>query len=105
LIKIIGVASTVIMDPQLITELAKIHIGFKLPVFSLSMITWNDLVVGTLLFTLPQIPLTLGNAMIAIVAENNELFPDLFSDPPVDSNRRIRQETGAANCRAAGRTL
>ena len=73
---IIGVVSAVIMNPQLMPELAKIHIGFKLPVFSLPMITWNDIVVGTLLFTLPQIPLTLGNAVIAIVAENNELFPD-----------------------------
>ena len=73
---VIGVVSAVIMNPQLISELAKIHIGFKLPVFSLPMITWNDIIVGTLLFTLPQIPLTLGNAVIAIVAENNELFPD-----------------------------
>ena len=73
---IIGVVSAVIMDPQLMSELAKIHIGFNLPVFSLSTMTWNDLVVGTLLFTLHQIPLTLGNAVIAIVAENNELFPD-----------------------------
>ena len=73
---IIGVASAVIMDPKLTSELAGIHVGFKLPVFSLSAVTWNDLVVGTLLFTLPQIPLTLGNAVIAIVAENNELFPD-----------------------------
>ncbi len=73
---IIGVASAVIMNPQLMPELAKIHIGFKLPGFSLPMITWNDLVTGTLIFTLPQIPLTLGNAVIAIVAENNELFPD-----------------------------
>jgi hypothetical protein len=73
---IIGVVSAVIMNPQIISELAKIHIGFKLPVFSLPMVTWNDLVTGTLLFTIPQIPLTLGNAVIAIVAENNELFPD-----------------------------
>ena len=73
---VIGVVSAVIMNPQLIHELAKIHIGFKLPIFSLPMITWNDIIVGTLLFTLPQIPLTLGNAVIAIVAENNELFPD-----------------------------
>jgi hypothetical protein len=73
---IIGVVSAVIMNPQIISELAKIHIGFKLPVFSLPMITWNDLVTGTLIFTIPQIPLTLGNAVIAIVAENNELFPD-----------------------------
>jgi hypothetical protein len=73
---IIGIVSAVIMDPLLMPELAKIHIGFKLPVFSLSAMTWNDVVVGTLLFTLPQIPLTLGNAVIAITAENNELFPD-----------------------------
>lgn len=73
---IIGVVSAVIMNPQLMSELAKIHIGFKLPVFSLPMITWNELVTGTLLFTIPQIPLTLGNAVIAITAENNELFPD-----------------------------
>ena len=73
---IIGVVSAVIMNPQIMSELAKIHIGFNLPVFSLPMITWNDLVTGTLLFTIPQIPLTLGNAVIAITAENNELFPD-----------------------------
>jgi len=73
---IIGVVSAVIMDPQLMSELAKIHVGFKLPVFSLSAMTWNDLVAGTLLLTLPQIPLTFGNAVIAIVAKNNELFPD-----------------------------
>ena len=73
---VIGVFSAVVMDPNLLSELAKIHVGFKLPVFSLSAMTWNDLVTGTLLFTLPQIPLTLGNAVIAIVAENNELFPD-----------------------------
>ncbi len=73
---IMGVVSAVIMDPQLTSELAKIHIGFNLPVFSLSAMTWSDVITGTLLFTLPQIPLTLGNAVIAIVAENNELFPD-----------------------------
>ncbi len=73
---IIGVVSAVIMNPEIMSELAKIHIGFTLPVFSLPMITWNHLVAGTLLFTIPQIPLTLGNAVIAIVSENNELYPD-----------------------------
>ena len=73
---IIGVASAVITNPQILSELAKIHVGFSMPIFSLPMITWNDLVTGTLLFTLPQIPLTLGNAVIAITAENNEHFPD-----------------------------
>ncbi len=73
---LIGVGSAPIMNPAILHELAKIHVGFKLPVFALPSITWNDLVVGTLLFTIPQIPLTIGNAVIAIVAENNELFPD-----------------------------
>jgi len=73
---LIGVVSSVIMNPDIMPELAKIHIGFTLPVFSLPIISWNDLVTGTLLFTIPQIPLTLGNAVIAIVAENNELYPD-----------------------------
>ncbi len=73
---VIGIVSAVIMDPTLVAELAKIHVGFRLPAFSLHMITWNDIVMGTLLFTIPQIPLTLGNAVIAITAENNELFPD-----------------------------
>lgn len=73
---IIGIVSSVIMSPEFLSELAGIHVGFRLPVFSLDMITWNDVVTGTLLFTIPQIPLTLGNAVIAITAENNELFPD-----------------------------
>jgi hypothetical protein len=73
---VMGIVSAVLMNPPLISELAKIHVGFRLPVFSLHMITWNDIVMGTLLFTIPQIPLTLGNAVIAITAENNELFPD-----------------------------
>lgn len=73
---IIGVVSAVVMNPELLSELAKIHVGFKVPEFSLSGMTWNDIITGTLIFTLPQIPLTLGNAVIAITAENNELFPD-----------------------------
>ncbi len=73
---LIGVGSAPIMNPAILHELAKIHVGFKLPVFALPSITWNDVVVGTLLFTIPQIPLTIGNAVIGIVAENNELFPD-----------------------------
>jgi len=73
---LIGVGSAPIMNSEILHELAKIHVGFKLPVFALPSLTWNDLVVGTLLFTIPQLPLTIGNAVIAIVAENNELFPD-----------------------------
>mgnify|MGYP000884169739 FL=1 len=73
---VIGVASAVIVNPQLMEELKAVHIGFRYPEFSLPTIRWSDVLTGTLLFTIPQIPLTLGNAVIAITAENNELFPD-----------------------------
>jgi len=73
---LIGVGSAPVMNPEILHDLAKIHAGFKLPVFSLPSIAWSDFAVGTLLFTIPQIPMTIGNAVIAIVAENNELFPD-----------------------------
>lgn len=73
---LLGVVAAVINKPELLTELAHINIGFRLPEFGLHKIAWDDIVTGTLLFTLPQIPLTLGNAVVAITAENNELFPD-----------------------------
>jgi len=73
---IIGVVSALILSPQLLADLARIDLRFRLPQFGLHALTWNDIVTGTLLFTIPQIPLTLGNAVIAITAENNELFPE-----------------------------
>jgi len=73
---VIGIVSAVIMDPGILSQFAAVQVSFKMPVFSLPMISWNDIVTGTLLFTIPQIPLTLGNAVIAITAENNHLFPD-----------------------------
>jgi len=72
----LGVVSAVVINPAALRDLAHVHPGFRLPEFALSHITWNDIAKGTLLFTLPQIPLTLGNAAIAITAENNYLFPD-----------------------------
>ena len=73
---LMGVAYAVIAEPGGLAQLAGIHPGFKLPLFSLPTVGWNDLALGTLVLALPQIPLTLGNAVIAIVAENNELFPE-----------------------------
>jgi VIT1/CCC1 family predicted Fe2+/Mn2+ transporter len=41
----------------------------------LADLSWNQLMLGTLLLAVPQIPLTLGNAVIATKEENNRLFP------------------------------
>lgn len=73
---LIGLVSAVVMDPGLLRELSGIHPGFRLPEFQAGYVTWEDILKGTLLFTIPQIPLTLGNAVIAVTAENNRLFPD-----------------------------
>jgi xanthine/uracil permease len=63
-----------------------------LPTFALSQLTWSDLVIGAVFLALPQIPLTLGNAVIAITEENNRLFPNC----PV-SEKKISTSTGLIN--------
>ena len=73
---IFGIIAALVKDPGLLKELATIHLSFQLPQFALSHITWSDFVTGSLVLGIPQIPLTLGNAVIAITVENNRLFPE-----------------------------
>jgi MFS superfamily sulfate permease-like transporter len=73
---IIGVASALIKNPDLYKELSVIHFDFQLPHFVLGQITWQDFIKGALVLGIAQVPLTFGNAVIAITAENNRLFPE-----------------------------
>ncbi len=73
---VIGLAAAFIRDPGLIRELSGIKFDFRMPQFSLGEITWPDFVKGSLILAIPQIPLTLGNAVIAVTSENNRLFPE-----------------------------
>ncbi|MCL4466540.1 MAG: putative sulfate/molybdate transporter [Chloroflexi bacterium] len=72
----LGIVYSFVQNPSLVGQLSGVSLHFRLPEFALGKITWNDLVMGTLILGLPQVPLTLGNAILGIVAENNELFPD-----------------------------
>jgi len=72
----VGVAYSLLANPALFGQLAGVSLHFRLPELALGRITWTDLVMGTLILGLPQAPLTLGNAILGIAAENNELFPD-----------------------------
>jgi Molybdate transporter of MFS superfamily len=63
-------------DPTSLDALRTVSVEPRLPTFALSQLTWNDLMIGTAFLALPQVPLTLGNAVIAITEENNRLFPD-----------------------------
>jgi MFS superfamily sulfate permease-like transporter len=76
LLLLFGAAYGVFSDPTLVDALHTVHIEPRLPSFVLTDIGLNDLMIGVVFLALPQIPLTLGNAVIAITEENNRLFPD-----------------------------
>jgi hypothetical protein len=60
----------------LIEELSHLSIRFRWPELTFGRISWKELFSGFVILGLPQAPLTLGNAIIATVAENNAYFPD-----------------------------
>jgi hypothetical protein len=72
----IGGAVALVREPSLLESLARMSFHFRLPASGLAQIGWSDLVTGILVLGLPQLPLTLGNAIIATVEENNTHFPD-----------------------------
>lgn len=78
--------------PELLAQLGAAQVGLATPAFALAGIGWNEVAAGVLLLALPQLPLTLGNAVIAITDENNRLFPQA----PVTTGR-IAVSTGLMN--------
>lgn len=70
-----GAVVGAVQNPALLDALSKTGIAFHTPVFALGELSWNQFFIGAVLLALPQIPLTLGNAVIAIKEENNRLFP------------------------------
>lgn len=73
---VLGAAAAYVLDPVGARQVLSMAPGFRLPELTVGAMSWSDLVTGTLVLAIPQIPLTIGNAVIAIRAENNELFPD-----------------------------
>ena len=71
-----GIIIAFIQKPELIGELSHLSIRFRWPELTFGKISWKELLSGFILLGLPQAPLTLGNAIIATVAENNAHFPD-----------------------------
>ncbi len=72
----LGVGVALVREPTLLGDLTRLSVHFRLPTSGFSQIGWRDLATGTLVLGLPQLPLTLGNAIIATVEENNTHFPD-----------------------------
>jgi len=97
LLLVCGAAYGLVSDPSLVDALRTVQLELRWPTFALSQLTWNDLVIGAVFLALPQIPLTLGNAVIAITEENNRLFANR---PVTESN--ISTSTGLMNLMSAG---
>lgn len=89
---LLGAGVALWQNPGLVAELSQAAPRFHLPSPGLGQVSWEGLLGGTLLLALPQIPLTLGNAIIAIAAETNRLFPQRAV-----SERRIACSTGLMN--------
>jgi MFS superfamily sulfate permease-like transporter len=71
-----GAAAALVTDPALSSELATVRPDFRLPSFALASVTWTDVLAGVAFLAIPQLPLTFGNAILALKEENNRLFPD-----------------------------
>lgn len=89
---LIGMIAAIIEQPALADSLAMIKPEFGLPAVAWQSVSINDFWTGALLLALPQLPLTFGNALMAITEENNRLFPDR----PV-SEREVAFSTGLMN--------
>jgi MFS superfamily sulfate permease-like transporter len=92
LLLLFGAVCGVIQDPAVAHALSQVRVQFRMPSFALAAISWHDVWVGTLFLALPQLPLTLGNAVVAVREENNRLFPDR---PVTDA--QVAASTGLMN--------
>jgi predicted benzoate:H+ symporter BenE len=88
----VGFLVALIEQPGLASELAGVRASPRLPTIVWPTLTWNDLWLGAILLALPQLPLTFGNALIAITEENNRLFPG-----HAVSESRVSMSTGLMN--------
>jgi MFS superfamily sulfate permease-like transporter len=71
-----GIVVASIQKPELFKELSNLSVRFRFPELTFGRMSWQDLLAGFIILGLPQAPLTLGNAIIATVSENNAFFPD-----------------------------
>jgi len=88
----VGVGIALLGRPELMGALSLVKPAFQLPAFTWPALGGQDLWLGMLLLALPQLPLTFGNAFVAITEENNRLFPDR----PV-TTRQVAYSTGFLN--------
>lgn len=87
-----GAAWAVITEPAVVGAVAGVEAGVSIPDWPFQGLSWEAVFVGVVLLALPQVPLTLGNAVIAPVEYNNREFPDR----PI-TERQAAASTGIMN--------
>ncbi len=93
---VLGAVAIWILEPASASALLPARPHLQLPALTLGRIGWSDFLAGVVVLAIPQLPLTMGNAVIAVRAENNQLFPDR---PVTDRTLAISQ--GLMNLAAA----
>ena len=91
-----GAVCAVIQHHEAWVALHAMRFEFRMPTLVFSSISWYGFTVGALFLALPQLPLTLGNAVLAITEENNRLFPHR----PV-TEKSVATSTGLMNLAGA----
>ncbi len=89
---LLGAVVASIQQPGLLKDIAGAGVSFHLPAFALGSLKWSDVAAGALFLAIPQVPLTLGNAIIATTAENNEVFPNRKT-----TEQKLATSTGIMN--------
>ena len=92
LILVSGVAWALIKDPAMANVLAATQPGFVPPAWPFANLSWTAVFTGIVMLALPQVPLTLGNAVLAPVEFNNKEFPDRAM-----TERQVAVSTGILN--------
>ncbi len=96
LLLLFGALCGYIQDPAILHALLLTRPVLHVPHLALAQVSWHDLLIGTAFLALPQVPLTLGNAILAVREENNRLFPDRAV-----SENGVATSTGLINLMAA----
>lgn len=92
LILVSGVVWALFTDAGMANALAGAKPGFVAPEWPFDNLSWEAVLTGIALLALPQVPLTLGNAVLAPAEFSNREFPDR----PV-TERRMSISTGLIN--------
>ena len=70
-----GAVTALSFDDSLVHDLGNLAPRLRVPQLHVPKLSWSDTVTGTLMLAVPQVALTLGNAIVATAEEHNSLFP------------------------------